>query len=96
MLGPNVTDKYSLAVTKIFGLRCNSQQCFASHFLIINLIVLHASGVFMRLYFYRKTTSFFLKLVMIKNLVSSLPWCIPGSSVLQLAKKSIKIEKDSL
>ena len=36
MFGPNVADKYSLVVTKNLGLGCNSQPCFASHFLIIN------------------------------------------------------------
>ena len=41
MFGPNVADKYSLAVTKNLGLGCNSQPCFASHFLIVNLTFMH-------------------------------------------------------
>ena len=35
MLGPNVADKYSLAVTKNLGLGCKSQPCVAGHFLVM-------------------------------------------------------------
>ena len=41
MFGPNVADKYSLAITKKLGLGCNSQSFFASHFLIINSSLMH-------------------------------------------------------
>ena len=34
--GPNMADKYALAVTKNLGLGCNSQPCSAGHIIIIN------------------------------------------------------------
>ena len=37
MFWPNVADKYASAVTKDFGLWCNTRQCSAAHFLIMYL-----------------------------------------------------------